>query len=93
VSDDVAVQDSDDGQRRNDVLIRSQLIYQPSFGHLGPTAERGTVHHPHSRLIRGTFSTQEHRLILSRDRAAGRRTRERITQRYHTTGDQHVRGR
>ncbi|MGQ0715970.1 MAG: hypothetical protein ACT4NP_01425 [Pseudonocardiales bacterium] len=68
MTDDVTVQDSDDGQRRNDGPVSPQVIHQPSLGRV--TAERGIVHSPHGQLIHGKLSTQEHRRILSRGRAA-----------------------
>jgi hypothetical protein len=69
MSDDGAVADSNDGQRRNDILVGSQVIHQPSLARVGTAAERSTVNCPHGRLIRGTFSTQQHRRILSPSRA------------------------
>jgi hypothetical protein len=64
--DDVAVHDSDDRQRRNDVPVDPQVIHQLSFDRVATTAERGIVHRPHSPSIPRTFSTQQHRRILSR---------------------------
>ncbi len=77
MSDDIAVQNGNDGQRRNDVPVGSQVIHQLSLGRVGTTAERGIVHRPHGWLIHGTFSTQEHKRILSRDRAADRHAHPR----------------
>jgi hypothetical protein len=48
VPNDVAVHDSDNRQRRNDVPTGPQIIHQLSLGRVGTTAERGIVHRPHS---------------------------------------------
>jgi hypothetical protein len=82
--DDLAVQDSNDGQRRNHVLVGSQVIHQPSLDHVGTAAESGTVNRTHSRLIRRKLSTQEHKRILSRDRTAVAVSRRRYVMKIAT---------